>query len=105
MQTTQDKINEIRRKLKSKWDSIKRRCYNKNDKSYVRYGAKGIKAEWNSFEEFFKDMSESYFEGASIDRIDNTKGYSKDNCQWIRLSEQSRNRRVIGRNIKISVQI
>jgi len=61
------------------WCGIKRRCYNKNDKAYTRYGGAGVKMskEWkNSFKTFWRDMEDGYFKGAQIDRIDNSKGYS-----------------------------
>lgn len=78
------------------WCGIKRRCYNKNEKTYTSYGAKGIKMsrEWkNSFSAFWNDMKDTYFETGTIDRISNTKGYSKENCRWLTLAKQSENRR------------
>ena len=41
---------------------------------------------------FWEDMKETYFDGAQIDRIDNSKGYSKDNCRWVTLKEQAQNK-------------
>ena len=83
--------------LYKKWMGIKRRCLNKNDKSFIRYGGAGVtvSASWMDFLNFFNDMSPSYFPGASIDRINNNKGYSKDNCRWVTLAEQSKNRRCV----------
>ena len=74
------------------------RCTNKNSDSYNLYGARGITVcnEWNErgkgFFEFREwAMANGYTEDStgkelSIDRIDATKGYSPDNCQWISLS-------------------
>lgn len=78
-----------------KWCGIKRRCLNKNDKSYVRYGGAGvtISDSWMDFRNFYKDMSSTYFTGASIDRVDNEKGYSKQNCRWVALEYQNKNKR------------
>jgi len=83
--------------LYKKWMAMKRRCLNKNDKSYQRYGGRGITIcdKWMDFIGFSEDMGDSFSTGLSLDRIDNTKGYSKENCRWIPLNEQSKNRTVV----------
>ena len=72
------------------------RCYDKKNQSYNNYGARGIivSKSWHSFEKFAEDMHETWSpDKRSLDRINNSKGYSKRNCRWASLSEQARNRR------------
>ena len=70
------------------------RCNNKNSISYKNYGAKGIKVckKWKSFINFWNDMKDTYFNEAQIDRIDNKKGYYKENCRWATPKEQQNHR-------------
>lgn len=75
---------------------MKQRCYNPNNPKYHLYGGKGITIckEWNEDYEKFKKWSlENGFDetkfGISIDRIDSTKEYSPENCQWISISANS----------------
>jgi hypothetical protein len=83
--------------LHTRWESMKRRCYDPKDKDYINYGARGITVcnEWkHDFWSFVKWAEESGFSPElTIDRIENEKGYSPDNCRWIPRSEQNRNKR------------
>lgn len=72
---------------------IIQRCNNPNDKAYKNYWWRWIKCEWNSFDEFYKDMWGSYQKWLTIDRIDNNWNYCKSNCKWSTRKEQTRNRR------------
>jgi hypothetical protein len=86
--------------------AMRDRCYNRNHEFYSRYGARGIRVcpEWLDpicgFQSFLLDMGKRP-EGTdgngkslwSIDRVDNDRGYCKDNCRWATSSQQQRNRR------------
>ena len=77
------------------WTSMRQRCFNPNNPAFKNYGGRGITIDprWNSFEAFFEDMGEPP-EGMSLDRIDNNKGYSPDNCKWATRVQQGRNTRM-----------
>jgi hypothetical protein len=75
------------------WTGIKQRCYNRNNKDYSKYGGRGIrmcKRWYYSFKAFYDDMGPRPT-NASIDRIDNDKGYNKGNCRWATKEEQANN--------------
>lgn len=78
------------------WYGMLERCNNPLNPAYERYGERGIKVceRWqNSFELFVLDIGEKPSKEHSIDRINNDKGYSPDNCKWATKTEQAHNRR------------
>lgn len=78
------------------WQAMLARCLNPRHKSYKDYGGRGIIvcARWlNSFEAFFEDMGPRPHPTSSIERENNSKGYTPDNCSWSTKREQARNRR------------
>lgn len=80
------------------WHNIKSRCYNINNKDYKNYGGRGITIcdEWLDIKNFTKwtDMTYPHIEGYTLDRIDNSKGYSPNNCRWADAITQAHNKRM-----------
>ena len=81
-------------KVYRSWQAMMARCYNLNNNRYKIYGARGIEvdSEWHNFNVFLKDMGHPNI-NQTLDRIDVNKNYSKDNCRWATLQEQSHNKR------------
>lgn len=86
--------------------SIRMRCSNTSVSNCKYYSDKGIKCLWKSFEAFRDDMYKSYLKHVkyfgeketSIDRIDSSKHYCKDNCKWATWKEQAKEKRGKGGN-------
>lgn len=83
------------------WAGLKSRCLNKKNKLYPYYGGRGIKvcSRWLDFNNFISDMGFRP-KDKTLDRIDNSMGYNKENCRWASKAEQSRNKR---NNININI--
>lgn len=79
------------------WNDMKARCFNRKDRSYPRYGGRGITVcnEWrNEFQTFYNWATvNGYARGLQIDRIDNEGNYEPCNCRWATRSENGRNKR------------
>jgi len=78
---------------------IKERCYDKNSKDYDNYGGRGIGIcdEWLNNPASYIEwaLKNGWTEGCllQIDRKENDKGYSPENCRFVSSKENNRNKR------------
>lgn len=77
------------------WQGIKARCTCTTDTTYKFYGGKGIKIcdRWLDYTVFKYDMENGYKDNLTIDRIDPSGNYCKENCRWITQREQVKNQK------------
>lgn len=75
------------------WRALCDRCNNKSHYAYKDYGWRWITVWYKNFEEFFEDVWKRPWQGYSIDRIDNNRGYEVWNCRRTTIKTQCNNRR------------
>lgn len=77
------------------WKNLRNRCDNPNNPKYNRYGKRGITycKEWNDFSVFHDwAINNGYSEELTIDRINSNSNYSPDNCRWVDIATQEKNK-------------
>jgi len=87
-------------RLYSIWQDMRRRCYNDRKLSYKDYGGRGISydQEWEDFSNFYRDMGDTYDSELTLERIDVNGDYTKENCEWIPVCDQAKNKRKYSNN-------
>ena len=98
------KHNKRNTRLYRIWAGMKTRCFNKNDKTYIWYGKKGVSVckEWiDDFMNFYKwSIQNGYKDNLTLDRINCFGNYEPENCRWVDVKTQCRNKR---NNLKFTV--
>lgn len=82
-------------RLHTIWNGMRARCNLKSGFAYAYYGGKGVKVceEWLDFQEFYDwANANGYSKDLTIERIDVDGDYCPENCKWVSVSEQSRNK-------------
>ena len=76
------------------WRTMLKRCNDPEHKAYHNYGARGITVcdRWHSYRNFVDDMGEPP-EKHDLERKDNSRGYSRDNCGWRTRQRNCNNKR------------
>lgn len=86
----------INQRLYKIWSNMKTRCTNPNHPFYKDYGGRGITycSDWDDFV-LFKEwaFANGYNDDLSIDRINVNGNYVPENCRWVDMKTQNRNRR------------
>lgn len=84
------------------WEAMHSRCSREKSPMYKYYGGRGIKVcdRWsgeNGFINFYRDMGRRPYDSMGrafqIDRKDTDKNYCPENCRWVPLEKNARNRR------------
>lgn len=90
------------------WGGMKARCLNLNSPDYKHYGGRGIKVcdEWLGYVNFRDwSLSNGYSDELGIDRIDNNGNYEPNNCRWVTVTINNRNKRTAIFNVDEVIEL
>ena len=83
-----------KKSIYGRWNTMVMRCHNPNSNAYHKYGALGIKVcdRWRTFTNFYEDMGDPPFKGATLERLDSYGDYCPENVIWADYKVQNNNR-------------
>lgn len=107
MRYTDMLLDPFMRRLYYAWGNMKKRCKSPNLHNSKYYYELDItySPDWENFENFARDMKDSYRPGLFLDRINGSVGYCKENCRWVTLTESNRNRSSVNLSLEIAEEI
>lgn len=91
--------DEERENLRTIWNHIKSRCYNKKNPAYCNYGGRGIRMsrQWkNNSNKFINDIIKNLgykLDGYDLDRVDVNGDYELKNVRWATRKINCQNKR------------
>src|SRR5690606_5539083 len=91
------------KRLYNIWLNMRQRCSNPNVESFKNYGERGIAvcSEWDDYESFYRwSLNNGYRDDLTIDRIDNSRGYTPSNCRWVDYEVQMNN---TTKNVRVEI--
>jgi len=94
--------NQSKTRLYKIWQGMHRRCYYDSNASYAHYGYRGIIicSQWlHNFKVFYEwAMINGYADNLTIERKDVNGNYCPENCEWITIGKQQRNKNIMSNN-------
>ena len=104
----ESEYKETHYRLKTIWKNMITRCYDKKSKDYKYYGEKGVSV-YNGWKKSFSmfcvwALTNGYDSNLTLDRIDVNGDYCPENCRWVSMAMQNRNKSQT-RNIEINGRV
>jgi hypothetical protein len=92
---TKTSLRKQNMRLYQIWANMRYRCNTPTNKAYKWYGGKGItySDEWGVYDNFYYwSIENGYDDNLTLDRIDPDGNYEPNNCRWITMEFQNKNK-------------